>query len=100
LPEEAKPLALYFNRHYRMHWAMDVMLPFMKSGDYDEQMLFIFITTAWIFEDLMPKPELVIWFNKALKMNRNRLCTLLHDQYQMLRVSPIKDIYCAECAVQ
>jgi uncharacterized protein YkwD len=96
-------LANYFAYHGREDIAIDVLHPSIESGDFNEDMLFYFLSLALSDPDNYAKFHVSDNMKKAKEMNKNRFCTLFGEgklRFQLFKDEEIKKQYCEGCIMQ
>lgn len=93
--EDDVKLALFFNNWSSYHLAVDYLLAKYQSGDLNEDGLFI-LNLTMNFSN--PEHPSFIEINKAmLKKNAERWCNWINFDYQTLRNTDLKTMYCESC---
>lgn len=91
-------LGLLFNMYYRSRWTIDMLYPVVKKGTTNENLLFLFVTTAPMFLDEIPKDEYIKYLKQARSMDHDRFCRWINSSsWQLLREDFIKQLFCEEC---
>lgn len=93
-------IANYFMFQMKLKWAIEMMLPFSKKQDIDEDFLFSFISIAIYDKSQVSEDLLVELLNRAQKMNKDRFCKLFgypNMSFQLLANKKIKSAYCSVC---
>lgn len=98
--EQTYIMAGYFMFQIHIDWAIEIMLPFIEKGDYDEDFLFRLISIAIYDEDEVSREEFIKLLEMAKETNETRYCELFgapNMSFQLLSDQRIKDSYCTTC---
>ena len=101
--EQTYLMAGYFMFQIQMEWAIEIMMPFFNSGDYDEDFLFRLISISIYNEDLVPEKKFIELLDKARELNSDRYCELFGQpnmSFQLLSNPNVKKTYCKTCKSQ
>jgi len=93
-------MAGYFMFQIHMDWAIEIMLPFIKSGDFDEDFIFRLISIGIYDEKKVPEGKFIELLKLAKEKNSLRYCELFGSpnmSFQLLSNRIIKDDYCKTC---
>lgn len=93
-------IANYFMFQMRIDWAIDLMKPWAKKTNIDEEFLFTFLTVAIYNKEKVPQEEYVEFMRRAKDMNKERFCKLFgfpNMSFQLLKDIPVKEMYCKTC---
>ncbi len=93
-------IANYFMFQLKIDWAIDLMKPWAKKPNIDEEFLFTFLTVAIYNKEKVPQEEYVGFMQKAKEMNQERFCKLFgfpNMSFQLLKDVPVKEMYCNTC---
>ena len=93
-------IANYFMFQMRIDWAIELMKPWAKKPNIDEEFLFTFLTVAIYNKDKVPQDEYVAFMRRAKEMNQERFCKLFgfpNMSFQLLKDIPVKEMYCKTC---
>ena len=94
-------LGKLFNMYYRSSWTIDMLYPVVKKGTKNEDLLFLFITSAPMFLNKVPQAEYIKYLKQARSMNKERFCQWISDEsWQLLREDYIKQLFCEQCNSQ
>lgn len=98
--DEALYLAKYFNQNYRFNWAIDLLKNSLEKTPEHEDTYFTYVQTSTLLQNFNQPLEAnyLVDLEKALKMNKNRWCTWMNTNYQLMHNSEFKSIYCERCA--
>jgi uncharacterized protein YkwD len=97
--EDYIKLGKLFNMYFRMRWTIEMLYPVVKKGTTNEDLLFLFVTTAPMFPDEVPQDEYIKYLEQARRMNQKRFCQwILDDNWQLLREDYIKKLFCEKCS--
>lgn len=95
---DAKKLMLLFNMYYKFEWSMPLMKPFITSGKFDEDALFLYTRTACLYRSAVTDDELLALLKQYIQYNKTRYCNWINrEDWQLLRIDWMKDLYCATC---
>lgn len=93
--EDDNKLALFFNNWSSYHLTVDYLLAKYRSGDLNEDGLFILNLTMNFFNAEHPS---FIEINTAMMaLNLERWCEWINIDYQTLRNTDLKTLYCESC---
>ena len=98
--EQTYIMAGYFMFQIHMDWAIQIMLPFIKREDYNEDFIFRLISIAIYDEKKVPPANFMKLLNTAKEMNERRFCELFgapNMSFQLLSKDEIKESYCKTC---
>ena len=98
--EQTFVMARYFIFQMQIDWAIQIMLPFVKEGDYDEDFLLTFLSIAVYDEKLVPKEKLYEYFEKAAEQYPESWCKIFRKpgmSVEFFSDLRIKSIYCDNC---
>jgi uncharacterized protein YkwD len=93
-------MARYFIFQLRVDWAIDLMLPWIKNKNYNEDFLFIFLSIAIYDTKKVAEQEYTNLMKHALELNKERYCKLFgypNMSIQLLKNTAIKSEYCKHC---
>lgn len=93
-------IARYFIFQLRVDWAKELMLPFIKKQDYDEDFLFVFLTVAVYDTKKIPEEMYSNLMQEAATLNPTRFCRLIgfpNMSFQLLNNKKIKKTFCHYC---
>lgn len=93
-------IANYFMFQMRIDWVIDLMKPWAKKDNIDEEFLFTFLTVAIYNKEKVPQEEYIEFMRRAKEMNKERFCELFgfpNMSFQLLKDIPIKEMYCKTC---
>ncbi|MFK7774234.1 MAG: CAP domain-containing protein [Saprospiraceae bacterium] len=92
-------LALYFNRHGRTNWTLELLFPYLEKGNYLENTLFIYVQTIAhkIGLEKLNKIRFIKYGKIAAERNSDRFCKWFNKEFQMLRYNEVKQLYCKTC---
>jgi len=91
-------LGKLFNMYYRSKWTIDMLYPVVKKGTSDEDLLFLFVTTAPLYLNTVPQQEYIKYMMQARAMNKERFCAWVNNyNWQLLRNDDIKKLFCEQC---
>lgn len=93
-------MARYFIYQMQIEWAINIMLPYIKSGDYDADFLLTFLSIAVYDERTVSKEDLYKYTRIAADKFTSSYCQL-YDKPGMsvdfLTDLEMKEIYCVTC---
>lgn len=98
--EQTYAMARYFIFQLRVDWAIELMLPYIKSKNYDEDFLFIFLSIAIYDTKKISEQDYANLMKHALLLNKERYCKLFgypNMSFQLLKNNTIKSEYCKHC---
>jgi outer membrane protein OmpA-like peptidoglycan-associated protein/uncharacterized protein YkwD len=98
--EQTYTMAGYFMFQMRMDWAIEIMLPFIESGDFSEDFLFRLLSIAIYDEKQVPETRFIRYLNMAKTLNEERYCALFgapNMSFQLFENKTIKADFCATC---
>lgn len=98
--EQTYAMARYFIFQLRVDWAIELMLPWIKSKNYDEDFLFIFLSIAIYDTKKISEQDYANLMKHALHLNKDRYCKLFgypNMSFQLLKNNTIKSEYCKHC---
>lgn len=98
--EQTYAMARYFIFQLRVDWATELMLPWIKSKNYNEDFLFIFLSIAVYDTKKVTEQEYTNLMKRALVLNKERYCKLFgypNMSFQLLKNNAIKSEYCKHC---
>ena len=90
----------FFISQRRYDFAEDAVLPYLKKGNYHEDMLFKALAIAIKQREDLEKKDFVVYINKARDANPTRFCELFGKEKQvtsLLRNDRLKRMYCETC---
>lgn len=93
---EALKLGMMFNFYGRYSWTTDVLLPHIKKGTTNEELLFLFIQTNTSYHSSgLTYEEWLATLQKTKKINSKRFYTWIDkSNFQLLRMEDIKKEFC------
>ena len=83
-----------------MEWALQIMRPFIKSGEYDEDFLLTYLSIGVYNEKRVPPDQLHALFEVAADKYSEGLCKLFGKpgmSIEFFSDLQIKSIYCESC---
>lgn len=92
--DEAASLAKFFNLCGAHGETIKLLRPFMKPGDYTEELVFIFAWTAIQVSEAVSEQEWLEWMVLAHKLNPERWREMVSRDWQLLRWPELKRLYC------
>jgi len=91
---EAVGLGLLFNFYSRFDWTLELLLPYLKKGSQNEDLLFTYLQ-SYGFEGTLPKDEWAGYLKKAKRLNSQRFNYWIDQiDFQNLRAKEIKKEFC------
>lgn len=98
--DQSLRIANYFMFQLRIDWAVEIMKPFAKKENIDEEFLYTFLTIAIYDKEKVSEEELVGFMKKAKELNKERFCNLFgfpNMSFQNLKNVAVKKLYCESC---
>jgi len=96
--EDNIDLSLFFNSWSRYDLTLNLGLQDYAADKYNEESLFILIKTASAYRDKLDTSVLSELHKKAIRMNKQRWCVWVNNNFQTLRFKTTKELFCKECA--
>jgi hypothetical protein len=98
--EETFVMARYFIFQMQIEWAIKIMQPFIKSGDYDADFMMTFLSIAVYDEKHVKKEKLYAYMKEASEKFPSEYCDLFGEKgmsEEFFTDLEIKSIYCTTC---
>ena len=95
--EESTKMALFFNEYYRFDWSIEILRPYLKGNNLNEEAIFTFVQTASLLRNEFSEEDYLIYMTKAKNTNKTRFCSWINTDFQLMRYKNIKRIYCEYC---
>lgn len=95
--EDDVDLALFFNNWSMYHLTIDYLKSKFKQDQLNEEGVFILGTTMNILQVENQSNEYLDVHKKAIAMNKIRWCDWLDEDFQIMRNTGIKQLYCESC---
>ncbi len=98
--DQAFRVAYYFMFQMRINWAIEIMKPWVKKKNIDEEFLYTFLTIAIYNKKLVPEKYYIQLLTRAKNMDKQRFCKLFgfpNMSFQLLKDLDVKDLYCKTC---
>lgn len=95
-PNDDVDLCRFYNNWSMFHLTVNHLREKFKSKKINEDGIFLLAQTS-IFNYTELSSEYIEITNKALSMNKNRWCTWMNHDFQLLRYPELKKIYCDAC---
>ncbi|HSZ25289.1 MAG TPA: hypothetical protein VK766_06215, partial [Cytophagaceae bacterium] len=96
-------LANYFNTNGRTDYALEVLQPLIESGEYSEDILFLYLTLNMNDFSNYEKNSIPSLMKKANEMNKDRFCKLFgvdKVKFSLFKNEELKKMYCESCLSQ
>lgn len=93
-------IARYFIFQMQIDWAIQIMQPFVKNADYNEDFLLTFLSIAVYDEKQVPPDKLHEYFKTASETYPGSLCKLFERpgmSVEFFSDIRLKSLYCASC---
>jgi len=95
---DALKLAKLFNLYFKIHWSYEILYPFVKKGTQNEDLLFVFLKVASLYQGDMNDEDYIKYIKQGRAMNAKRFCDWINkESWQLLRRDFIKGLYCETC---
>lgn len=95
--EDDIALVLFFNYWSMYDMTIDYLLPKYRRNELDEEGVFILAQTMNLYEQEHNKEEYLKILDSASRIHPARWCNWLQHDFQMLRDSDVKSMYCHTC---
>lgn len=95
--EELSKMGRFFNAYFRVRWTVDMLKPRIESGDYPEELMLVYLSSAMFYPEVAGEDNLKILTLKARDMNKNWFCSRSRMYFQMRRLEWMKPILCDSC---
>lgn len=102
-PQDLYALSTFFGNYKRTEWALEILFPIIQntpSAEYDEDILFYFLSIALGNMDLFDRNEMNIYLQRAREIDPVRFCQLYGApdlSFQLLKDEGLKTLYCESC---
>lgn len=98
--DQTLTMARYFIFQMQIDWAVEIMLPTIRSGEYNEEFLLTFLSIA-VYDEKHVKPEMLYkYLETASEKYPEGFCNMFGRTGMSIEFFGdlrIKDIYCANC---
>ena len=101
--EQTYAMARYFIFQMEIDWAIQIMLPFIREGDYDEEFLITFLGIAVYNDKRVSRESLHQYFADAVQKYPAGFCRMFGQNGmgpEFFTDYTIKDLYCNSCTTK
>lgn len=95
-PKDELDLVLFYNYWSRYDLTLSNLYPKLYKNEITEEALFILLETS-IFYPQLGNDDIIDIHKKALKTNKDRWCLYVDNQFQILRDTEVKKLFCESC---
>lgn len=94
-PQDEIDLVMFYNNWSMYHLTTEYLYPKFSKNKLNEESLFILMETINYSEEFPDIFDQV--YLKAYETNKRRWCNYIDDNFQILRLDKVKNIYCSQC---